>query len=1099
MHQQLMNLIDTQNNEGLIDFLQENPEIDLQNISASGVSALWWALTPPSGTEISLAIVDTLLQIDKVDPLEAWEGLRPRWLNNRALNDLLNRYEANFVRDEGYEEFVVDAEEDEEEKDEDNLLLNLGSDDQNVHDPILVRRYDYHVACLFNRYVSSHECHLTEFPSDLDTFIQDYFSKQDIESATGAIRRCRHSSESRSHSNFSREKGRISYNNMDLIKLIWHALNDRRPESYVSGLEFDSDSILKRKKLFIEHLIATQNEYGNDSPACFMGTRSKLITALEHVHLDCAGDPPYLISKEHLEELYQDFCGEAITKLQQENPKLYGFFLGTLFEPTTDVDRNTKSLEPELNNWENKLISEFYSKTKKFFEKKAQTPKDITKFLAPYTKSENPHLPLNIVNNELARLVSRCAQKISILNWGILATENIKVDFSSIPAFKSFIFKKYVHVTPATNAAFKDIFISYGFEGDVPEPAWRAVIEQIFLGNTINLGSIFMRFYSTQFEFGPWKEWYKQLPNSFQKAFFKLFNKTHDIQASALQIALDSGCWEYYSANENNPLVFKQKDLRGHNFTKVNLQYFTFVECDLRLTGITQNLSEKPGAIINSVLDVDALHSIIKIDNIQLFSIIYPYLTTEQKIDFLKESERGESLFEEAIRSNKPNIPKFIKIILSDEYFASEDIWTKLLRKTLINTFSRNSLSLNLVRAYEEALGQERILELLEVCKHSDRLKSVPRYGAAHTTNNLLNLGICCHHLDEILFINNTSLLILAVKAHDLSTIKFLLALKNKELLYFLDLQGHNVLSQAILSDNYQAAALILSIDNSYEFVHSYSKNNMLPLYLAAQKSNLNLLQSLLNLYQTNNFSLSADEYINLLKYAAINPHPVICELVIAYGKHFRDLNQPIPLCNGYLEDLFPESISGIIPSNSKITQMLARGHAQIGRLDGLVFWVGCYITHHVDKAVTDLESQELKREEPIFYYTLKLHNRAKMVNEGSLMTASETEKKEITFDFLRLIHALIAARPFNCSQALLNVFVKLSDNNMKELAASHVRNSTVFDRAFKYWFMREMQGLSKAQGYSYNPMIASFSNRFFPILEMKGVERERVTPAPSL
>jgi hypothetical protein len=61
MFAELRSLIDSQDEAGLRAFLQYSPSLDLNNITSNGFTALWWALHPPQGINISPKICQILL------------------------------------------------------------------------------------------------------------------------------------------------------------------------------------------------------------------------------------------------------------------------------------------------------------------------------------------------------------------------------------------------------------------------------------------------------------------------------------------------------------------------------------------------------------------------------------------------------------------------------------------------------------------------------------------------------------------------------------------------------------------------------------------------------------------------------------------------------------------------------------------------------------------------------------------------------------------------------------------------------------------------------------------------------------------------------
>lgn len=130
-HIELRTLIDNHNAASLRAFLTTHPDLDLNNISQNGASALWWALTPPQGTSVSQEIIQALIESNRIDPTIKFNNLR--W-NDIYLSDEINQsirqYENQYVR-------LVHRQVQQEAR-----LANLVADKQNTHDSTIVTAID---------------------------------------------------------------------------------------------------------------------------------------------------------------------------------------------------------------------------------------------------------------------------------------------------------------------------------------------------------------------------------------------------------------------------------------------------------------------------------------------------------------------------------------------------------------------------------------------------------------------------------------------------------------------------------------------------------------------------------------------------------------------------------------------------------------------------------------------------------------------------------------------------------------------------------------------------------------------------------------------
>ncbi|MFC3907930.1 pentapeptide repeat-containing protein [Legionella dresdenensis] len=73
----LRETIDNQDIKQLEKFLKENPLFDLNHITANGLSALWWAITPNDDQPLSKAIIACLLESGRINPAQPYCGFTP--------------------------------------------------------------------------------------------------------------------------------------------------------------------------------------------------------------------------------------------------------------------------------------------------------------------------------------------------------------------------------------------------------------------------------------------------------------------------------------------------------------------------------------------------------------------------------------------------------------------------------------------------------------------------------------------------------------------------------------------------------------------------------------------------------------------------------------------------------------------------------------------------------------------------------------------------------------------------------------------------------------------------------------------------------------
>ncbi|MFC3908580.1 hypothetical protein ACFORL_05760, partial [Legionella dresdenensis] len=307
---QLKQAIDNQDENAVKKILAENPGLDLNEV-APGISALWWALHPPEDKTPSQAIITCLFATRKIDPTMQYGGMTPRHFaleqTRTLLHEQIVRYEAQYVRPQA----VRAAGE----------LRNFVADGQNTHNSVIVTAVDSSISALYQRYGNAVFSGQT-----IEDFIKELkagqgLSEQEIKAAQKACARIKSQTEDRAYALPANQ--RVVLTNQQVLNLLWQAVNDTRPESFVFNADMSTAEITARKRQLVKHLAMAQSEYGENNAACWMGTRNQIVSSMDAVHRDVAIAESLPITEESIGYQYLAYCKKRLDELAANEPALF--------------------------------------------------------------------------------------------------------------------------------------------------------------------------------------------------------------------------------------------------------------------------------------------------------------------------------------------------------------------------------------------------------------------------------------------------------------------------------------------------------------------------------------------------------------------------------------------------------------------------------------------------------------------------------------------------------------------------------------------------------------------------------------------------------
>lgn len=551
MTNKILSIIDAQDVEQLDLYLEQNPDIDLNTLTANGASALWFAVTPPKGKCISLPIIELLIATKRVDPTQNQYGETICERNIPfEIKQKISDYEQLYIQQHTITQ------------NDPRTLFFLAANRQNTHESLVVNTYDAYVEKLYNRYVVNAQKKLS-WNNDIWIHIHSQSNYMFNVFLANSIKRIQNETGAREITGLN-----VAITNAELLMLIWHALCDTDPNSFLNGVSMSDSEQIIRKNILLDALIESQNTYGPNRHACIIGTRHKMLESLDKVHCDFDISHVSTLCPEHIAEMYAAHCAEAMSSLETSDPTLWETYISYIW---VDID------DKDLLEWIARVRSSFLIKIEeaqmKHLAKFRMQEKTFSEVLKLY---HSLGFPLNNQLHPKARLSEQLATIQVFLNH---PKENLN---------------KWVE-NGVTSITYDHL-------------NWHQLMSPAMIDD-FDSESIIWYILEGLFQHSPWKNWLEKLPTHIKSTFLKEVIKQYEtvayfqeisemeareisasskrIEQLALEIALKSGYWQEFYIK--NTLIFENRDLRGFNFSFINLSKFVFKNCDLRLSGILSN------------------------------------------------------------------------------------------------------------------------------------------------------------------------------------------------------------------------------------------------------------------------------------------------------------------------------------------------------------------------------------------------------------------------------------------------------------------------------------------------------------------------------
>ncbi|MFC3909356.1 DUF5617 domain-containing protein [Legionella dresdenensis] len=655
VHLQVKQAIDAQDAGALKELLNQNPGLDLDDFTPNHLSALWLALNPPAGKGVSGAVIKCLLDTGRINPALMYDRVTPRnfvatvYPQEKSIHNRIERLENRYVREHRARPG---------ERADENAGQRFAADSQNTHDSVVVKATDDSIVSLYQRYNGSAQPdqNLEDFLNQLRP--DDGLSEQEIIAARKACRRIMRQSETREYELPSEQK--VHLTNRQVQELLWQAVNDTRPESFVYGTDMSASETLVRKRLFAKHLAMSQNEYGPDNPACWMGTRNQMVSCMDAIHCDVRIAQELPITEESIGEQYTAYCKSRLEELARKAPDLFREYLHYYaLRGLPGGCRSDEEAPKALQDWVTKVHDQFADAVKKEYrdtkpEKKEIKPEQLDSLLA------NLRDPLCLGEaGELETLLVPGLNRLSALLFTLFA-QGMPLGEKLFGDTKATV-SEHVHQLITTHCAREQTPPSVAFvQAIVSEVAdylqsainserlknvllesesaslWKPLFDQfnpeqtaVLLNNlkakAVQLLEIGKRvtepcyFWQTLVEelSERWGKkhslikWLGTLPESLRQQFLNNIASKYGYPLNAIgesalmEEAFSLGLAEGYLSHFKigKPITIRDRDLRGVDLKQVDLSNIEFENCDLRCTFLFDNPTLKASHIEKNRVD----------------------------------------------------------------------------------------------------------------------------------------------------------------------------------------------------------------------------------------------------------------------------------------------------------------------------------------------------------------------------------------------------------------------------------------------------------------------------------------------------------------
>ncbi|MFC3909209.1 DUF5617 domain-containing protein [Legionella dresdenensis] len=725
---QLKQAIDNQDENAVTRILAENPGLDLNNV-APGISALWWALNPPKGKSFSRTIITCLLNTQKIDPTQRYGLLRLVDLiaeePNFPIYQQIKSYEDQYVRPQAaraagaLRDFVIDG--------------------QNTHDSVIVKAVDSSISALYQRYGNAVFSGQT-----IENFIKELkagqgLSEREIKAAQKACARIKSQTEDRAYALPANQ--RVVLTNQQVLNLLWQAVNDSRPESFVLNADMSTAEITARKRQLVKHLAMAQTEYGENNAACWMGTRNQIVSSMDAVHRDVAIAESLPITEESIGYQYLAYCKKRLDELAENEPALFRDYVYYYSLRGLPGGAHSDDPIPEIvQQWLVAAHDQFAREARAEYlsakpEKRQIEPAKFDSLLArlrdPLFMDEDGELDPQLI----PALKGLGGILLRLFGEGLTLGDNLYGDakaglqekikeiisryLSLQTTARAFVPEMFNEVVTCLQDAIDTKILKKYLLSSESRRSWQAVFDCLEPGHSealLNQFKIkciplllanktltaFSSFWPILAEELTEKlgvenqivQWFQTLPASLQERFIQHLFQTHGYPLTALSesllvseafgLGLQEGYLSYLKSGQR--ITIRDKDLRGIDLSTLDLTNIELINCDLRLTRLFKNKTITKAHFEENRLDDKFLAQFGLRED---FEAIKLAISTKKAPEFVNEELLGKKILAYMLpkieRTLQELAPPLFDLMMENPYvnaqhFAQSDLLTYLVQ-----------------------------------------------------------------------------------------------------------------------------------------------------------------------------------------------------------------------------------------------------------------------------------------------------------------------------------------------------------------------------------------------------------------------------------
>jgi len=592
---ELRQIIDDVEGQGDIapvcDFIADHPDLDLDVITPNGLSALWWALTPPLGKTINHELVAYLSIHTNV--VQTYLGDTPRDYLQLLQQTEEHDYKVliNWIKIIEDQHVVQRPQQFNHQQGE---LAHIAADDQNVHDTKIVSDTDHSVVRLYQRYGAALDTAGTlkeiraHLPGRIGRFL---FSGNNVEDAVNAVEadvstRC-----------YTLDNGEtVTLTISDLLCLVWHAAHEQNAELLCGSTASEADVTDRREAIY--------KALREGKGYCWTGRSGRIVHSLNSRHEDVRHDIKELDDEQSYYK-YTAMMGQELSALLQsdtkrfwhliqigllgedaleENKQVYRAFVSELIDKRDFVT----ALKMELLN--DKAIEQFRDRLKHYELPIAGCPP--LKGLVPLQNLYAIAKRDEEFNQQIKTASSIEPQKLIA---SLIEQYPLHVIERKVSGTLSGYLKDYFEKLNDTQKeeVYRDIVSHHVDVSGAPSIDWEPAIYRAAMSN-------YLAHHHPSF-----LAWYQGLSMEMQSA---LIGKEPPSGESILKFALTNGCLKKLDLKTFD---LSQVDLRGVDLSDMNLTDVTLSTADLRLVTYNEKSMLGKANLTEVMCSPNLLHSVL--------------------------------------------------------------------------------------------------------------------------------------------------------------------------------------------------------------------------------------------------------------------------------------------------------------------------------------------------------------------------------------------------------------------------------------------------------------------------------------------------------